>query len=362
MNEVRVPRALAVAAWLIVTATAGGAQMTTRDSASVLVFPKVIVDVSWDTTIQLTNTANRPARAICYYVNGSLTNPSLPPGPLNPRLWTQADFELSLVPQQPTHWVVSRGRPSDESDNRCDDPSGECDGTGFDPGRVPPVDAGFSGELLCYEVDASGAPWSGNALIGHATLTHLGSGEVAKYPAIGSLGLQTNDANGTLCLGGEPGGNCPDGAEYRGCSQEWILSHPTDYDDLPVDGEASRTNLAIAPCGHDFLTQVPKRLTLQFEVTTEFEERFSASASVDCWSDLALAEVGTIFNRATTGADWVQTRVRASASSLGGFVVIQQTSHETARPALRTLVATAPPQGDLGAHTDLIQVPQGSVQ
>ena len=83
------------------------AAVTTEQSASILVFPKVISDGTRDTIIQITNTSNNMRHAHCFYVNGALTNPSLPVGPLNPPLWTEIDFDIWLTKQQPTHWVVS---------------------------------------------------------------------------------------------------------------------------------------------------------------------------------------------------------------------------------------------------------------
>jgi len=355
-------RRLAVVAWLVAVApSVGGAQTTTSEAASLLVFPKVVVDGEWDTTIQLTNTANRPARAICYYVNGALTFPGLPPGPTNPPLWTQVDFRLSLVRQQPTQWVVSRGRELDETDNVCQPPFTGCVGTGLDPGNVPPVAEGFTGELLCYEVDASGAPWSGNALIGHATLTHVASGAVLKYPAVGSAGLPSNDADGTLCLGGEPSDACPSGAEYRGCPRSWTVSHPTDFDDRDSDGAASLTRLTVAPCTHDFLTQQPQTLSLNFISTNEFEQRFSAAAQVTCWTDLALADVSQVFERDIIGADWAQTEIRSAGQTPGGFRLVQQTAHATVEPERASVVAIVPPQLDGEPQADVIRVAEENV-
>jgi hypothetical protein len=340
----------------------GGAQTTTGVGASLLVFPQVVVDGEWDSAIQLTNTANRPAYAICYYVNGALTFPDLPPGPSNPRLWTQVDFTLSLVRQQPTQWVASRGRAVDEADRVCESPFTGCDGTGFDPGIVPAVVAGFSGELICYEVDASGAPWSGNALIGHATLTQRTTGVVVKYPAVGSIGLPSNDADGTLCLGGATSEVCPSGAEYRGCPRSWTISHPTEFDDRDSDGAASQTHVVVAPCSHDFVTQQPQTLTLNFLATNEFEQRLSTSAQVTCWTDFALADVDRIFDRDVLGADWAQTEIRAAGQTPGGFRLVQQTRHVAVESERATAVAIVPPQLDGTPQADLIRVPEGSVQ
>src|ERR1700690_2375820 len=91
---------------------------TTEQSASILVFPKVIADGTRDTIIQITNTSNNMRLTHCFYVDGALTNTSLPAGPQNPPLCTEIDFDIVLTKQQPTHWVVSTGRlnnPLDKS-------------------------------------------------------------------------------------------------------------------------------------------------------------------------------------------------------------------------------------------------------
>jgi hypothetical protein len=342
-------------------ANVAAAQLTTREAAAVVVFPKVIADGTWETTIQLSNTANRPARALCYYVNGALTFPDQPPGPGNAPQWSQVDFTLTLVRQQPTQWVVSRGRAFDPTDQACASPLDDCDGTGIDPGSIPPSPPGFTGELLCIENDASGAPWSGNALIGHATLTHLASGEVVKYPAIGARGFDTNDADGTLCLGGEPQEGCPKGGEYDACAQQWDVSHPAEFDDRPVDGGSSRTRLTIVPCGQDFETQVPERITLQLRVTNEFEMAFSASTTVDCWGDVRLADF-TIFDRDVLGSSWVHTRLQTASSTSSAFTVVQQSVRESGEPPLFTAVATIPAQREAAEEPNRIVVPQEGVE
>lgn len=356
MRQLGCKRLIAVLGCLAVAAAPSAAQLTTRDAAAVLIFPKVIVDGSWDTTIQLSNNANRPAYAVCHYVNGAATFPDLPPGPDNPPLWTEADFPVFLVRQQPTHWVGSRGRtPSGTLDNRCTGPLDDCDATGLDPGRIPPIGPDFTGELLCVEVDASGAPWSGNALTGHATLTHLQTGEVIKVPALGARGFDSNDADGTLCLGGEPDERCPRGGEYEACARRWNLSHPAEFDDSPVDGYSSRTTLTVVPCGQDFELQEPTRLTLQMLATSEFETRFSSSTTVECWGEIALADF-FIFDRDTLGSDWVYTRLQSPSPS-PGFALVQQTIGAGGKPPTFTATATVGALGEPSEQPDLLVFP-----
>jgi len=225
------------------------ARVTTEQSASILVFPKVIADGTRDTIIQITNTSNNMRHAHCFYVNGAPTVPGVPvcdpstPGCLNPPLWTEIDFDIWLTRQQPTHWVVSRGRLFEPRDATCRtdscDPAttggptvsspqafADCCDAGIDPGRVPPVPPDFTGELKCIEVDASGFPVPGNALKGEATLEDPRTGDVSKYNAIGIKGFDTNNMDGTLCLGGGVTNECPTGAEYEACPSLWILDHP----------------------------------------------------------------------------------------------------------------------------------------
>ena len=81
---------------------------------------------------------------------------------------------------------------------------------------------GFRGTLDCVQLDRGGAPTSGNALRGIATLIGA-DGDVAKYEAVGIPGAPANDADGILCLGGEAGEDCPRGAEYGACPLTWLL-------------------------------------------------------------------------------------------------------------------------------------------
>src|SRR5262249_6995928 len=95
------------------------AQGSTRRRRLSLGFPRVISDGTRDTIIQITNTSNSMVHAHCFYVNGALTFPEFPPGPTNPPRWVETDFDIWLTKQQPTHWVVSKGRLVDSTDPSC---------------------------------------------------------------------------------------------------------------------------------------------------------------------------------------------------------------------------------------------------
>ena len=349
------------------------AQVTTDRSASILVFPKVISDGTRDTIIQITNTSNSMVHAHCFYVNGAPTDLTFPPGPLNPPLWTEVDFNIVLTKQQPTHWVASVGRLVDPTDPPCDNnpPFYNCNGAGIDPGEgfggvgVPPVQEFFTGELKCIEVDASGAPVSGNHLKGEATLvtfdicdpfseTCVLSGvectdngdceddpadfDVAKYNALGIVGNENNDGDGILCLGGEPSDECPQGAEYDACPATWIANiyaddapdvvHASVNEDIP-DDSAVDTSFTFVPCTENFETQNPTSLTIFIQAYNEFESAFSAITNVTCWADLDLEDISNIFNYTNPmGSTFVQTRLRPSAQTQSGFLMVGEEFHE----------------------------------
>ena len=360
-------------------AGAARADTTTDRSASILVFPKVIADGTRDTIIQISNTSNSVVHAHCFYVNAEPADPFSPPDPVfNPPLWQELDFDIWLTKQQPTHWVVSEGRLIDPSDPACDQNNADCNGSGIDPGRVPPVVQPFTGELKCIEVDASGAPLSGNHLKGEATEVRLDvcnpnngqcevSGfecdppngnsnclvvdddaspaaqlfprqistgllyDVSKYNAIGILGNEFNNGDGVLCLGGQPDdGDCPTGAEYNACPDTWILNHFGQGVEDPVAGTDSSvdTRITIVPCTENFETQEPTTVTIQLLTWNEFEQPFSSSVQVTCWADLALEDINPAF---TSGlrTTYEQTRLRSANLTTSGFMVVGTEHHET---------------------------------
>jgi len=376
------------------------ARVTTEQSASILVFPKVIADGSRDTIIQITNTSNNMRHAHCFYVNGALTDPTLPEGPDNPPLWTEIDFDIWLTKQQPTHWVVSTGRLDNPLDSPCRvagklkqcDPStsgtdtADCCDAGYDPGHVPPVVPDFMGELKCIEVDASGFPVPGNSLKGEATLETLDTGDVSKYNAIGLKGFDTNNMDGVLCLGGPVSATCSSGAEYEACPATWILDHPSIGASDPVVTEQDfctdatgttinsctssvSTTLTVVPCTENFETQTPLPVTLQFAITNEFEQVFSASTTFRCWASFNLEDINTIFRVENVGGDILQTRMRSASGTPGGVMAVLEETHTdsfTIGGTSHTFVARAAQN----AHTtfqdqtvaDIITIPADQIQ
>ena len=402
-----------IAAALVGLAIGGAqAQVTTEKSSSILVFPKVIANGTADTVIQITNTSNSMVHAHCFYVNGALTFPDLPPGPINPPLWTEVDFDIWLTKQQPTHWVVSAGRLVNAADQPCSNKAQVdeataggifaggfygCNDAGLDPGRVPPVVEYFTGELKCIEVDPSGAPLSGNHLKGEATTTEFNVcdpgdpldptdgfcnlqesttctsnadcdqtiTDVAKYNALGVIGNENNDGDNVLCLGGEPSEECPNGAEYDACPQFWIANHFAEGAPNPtVDDGYVDTKWTIVPCTQNFETQAPETVTIFIETWNEFEQAFSSFATVTCWDELHLDEINPVtFGYDALGTSFAQSRLRPSAQTSSGFMMVQSEGYHSDDDD--GFIATA----DVNLHIegerpgpDLITIPPDQVQ
>jgi len=275
------------------------AEVSTDVSGSVLVFPKVVwtggdTDISRDTVIQISNTSNNMVHAHCFYVNAQQFN-GVP-------LWQVTDFSIWLTRQQPTHWVASQGRfinPSDGLGN---------DGSGLDPGAIPPVPPGFEGELKCIQTDVVGVPFGGNSLKGEM-LIRSANGDVSKGNAVAILAnpdLAANDPADELLLDNTPNHD----GEYNSCPNTWLLDHFVDGatntvvdthnplwcagGDCPI-----RTYLTLVPCTQDFENAVPATVTVQFSIINELEQVFSASTTVTCWETTRLADIDSPTGKCT---------------------------------------------------------------
>ena len=159
------------------------ADVTTDQSASIIIFPKVIVDGTRDTLIQIANTDNMQANAECVYINTSGTCsittsqacnvdtdcPTGPPAEVCVHQCTETNFTIFLTGQQPTFWQSRCGADGD-SRGRCSNPSTRDSSANYPADARSP----FVGELKCIEVDASGAPVAQNSLKGEAIIGGLG--------------------------------------------------------------------------------------------------------------------------------------------------------------------------------------------
>lgn len=308
-------RGLGIGLWIVVSATAvARADVSVDEGGTILMYPKVINAGGRDTIIQMTNAGNTLMHLHCYYTDARPRDPRFPPGPTNPPLWQEVDFYLWLTRQQPTAWRVSQGRSLNP-----------LDGGGLDPGSIPGVSSGFTGELVCVEVDSSGNPISANRLEGTATLIS-GSGDASRYAAIAIKGGPLAGENGrTLQL---------DNEHYNSCPNTLILNHfaagapspvagpPDDFGDCG-GGCPIRTEVTLIPCGRDYENQDAGSSTVSLAIYNEFEERFSGSIAVDCWANVNL---GGSMSFTVLGTLTAQTRLTPVSTS-GGVVGIAEETH-----------------------------------
>jgi hypothetical protein len=337
-------------------ASANQTDVTTEQGGSIIIFPKVIWDGTRDTIIQIANIGNPVAQARCFYIDAGPLNPNFPPGPTNPPQWNETDFNIFLTKQQPTQWVASKGR-------RVSIDSFKTAGYGLDPGLIPPVRKGFTGELKCVQVDDSDVPVRSNQLKGEATLRRA-DGDVSEYNAValrGNPGAGNNDNPNQLNLDwtqNNPGG------QYSACPDTLIFNHVAyDAPDLVVqqlgtctpacfggtnDGTTCTdnsnctgggkclqcpvtTNLTLVPCSEDIEDQLPASSTVSFTIWDEFERRFSSSVTVNCWFSADLNQIHpNAFSYSTLGTFSAHTRITPNPGAPGVLGVAEETRSDNA--------------------------------
>jgi hypothetical protein len=342
------------------------ADATINHGSSIVIFPKVIADGTRDTLIQIGNISNGTVFAHCFYVDASPANPFEPAGPTNPRLWVETNFDIALTRQQPTIWRVSTGRIQNiqAALGSCNDVTvvnvarQEC--PGFQPGNDPNTGTFFEGELKCIQVDASGAPVSGNALKGEAIIEDLevaSNGNISAYNAIGITGLQVQS---------DPALNL-DNIEYNACPESVTIHHLAENAPDPVLGEEFRasTEVTVIPCTENFLTQETTNVTLQFLSYDEFESPTSTTTQLDCWLNDTFETIDGAFSNFSyaSGSTVRRTTVRGSAASNSGILAVAETFRVSENGAGVRMGASAANTTVTGSRTlDVITLPAGSCQ
>jgi hypothetical protein len=281
-----------------------GAQPTLSRSASILYLPRVVAESSRDTVIEIANVSNSSVSAICLYLDGASG--------------LQVNFQADLIRQSSARWTASQGL-------LC--PGPQCN---FFRGLIPPLPLPFAGALTCIEVEPNGSPLAGDHLVLGATVVDLATGDTEAYEAIGLSGFETGDGDPTLCLGGsDPTDECPLGPEYAGCPDEWILNHVAEGSEDPLAGPGSSVNttLTFVNCGQDFEEATAPDVPLQFTITNELEQNFSASTTVASWAETSLEEIGAVFGADLLGTTYAQTRIRAVQ---GGVAIVAREERRTA--------------------------------
>jgi hypothetical protein len=338
------------AAALALTASSARAETYSDTGAAVLIWPKIVVDDTTDTLLQVSNQAGVASFAHCFYVNANsrCTNTGLAcdssaecedngffgaclPG------WIEINFDIFLTPDQPLAWAASQGLSG--SSTPCPGGLGSiCSGNAGT--SIPPVgEVPFIGELKCIQGDpvtrlpfpCDGTPACRNDLVGGATVTTvegisaLASEQInpQRYNAVGLRTTNFNNGDNVLVIGGA------DAPEYQPCSQVLVFNHFFDGAVDPVSGEAeAASELSLVPCTQDFLIQQVPRVTAQFLVYNEFEQRFSTSRLVECLLDSPISLIDTtqpnrsIFSAAVSGTVAGQTRITGVGGGLVGSALL----------------------------------------
>ena len=321
-----------LAACILMAGTARADESTERPG-SLLIFPKVVQAGGRETIIQITNTGNGVDNLHCFYINGEN-------GPSGHPLCQVTDFFISLTKQQPTHWDVSTGRPVNPNDAIA----------GFDPGIIPPVAPGFTGALVCVEVDVDNTPVAMNKIKGEATLEGPAA-DISKYSGVA---FQGNTGGGTpdniLTLN-------PNGVEYDACRTASIFNFIPDSATDPVieamgdggtcdqastvPGQGCNSNaqcgpgtcttgqsrvvssITALPCNLDFQTQVATNFKLGFEVYDGDQTGHSTSSGpLSCWASINLADISQAISNTDGGplaGPYASMRI---TSTTGGPVVL----------------------------------------
>ena len=349
------------------------AATSSDEPAAIVVWPKIVVDtqgkftggeVRTDTVVQLSNVDTVNAKeAHCFYINGNshcANNPALvcesasdcPSGTSGFAAcvpgWSEVDFDIIITSEQPLAWNASEGLQRGDfpleartchsgiatghpcnSDADCAGIAGSCLPLQTNIGSgIPPVpEDPFVGELKCIQYALTNPPVpdqtaGSNKLKGEATIESVVAGpsqpiglvDVAKYNAVG-LKFDAAEA------GVPPNELHMDGVQYEACPTTLLLNFFFESADLifPNTGD-----LTLVPCGDDFLDQIPGKVTAQFLVFNEFEQRFSTSRLVDCFFESRLGNIDTpnadrsIFSFNVAGTIAGQARIRGVGNAPTG--------------------------------------------
>lgn len=368
---------VAVAAVVSLMVTRTPAEVIASDrTANYVVYIDVQVDAvdQWgqgrrvDTVLQLTNTATAGCRTVqCVYVNATKhcsnapalacrTNSDCEPGAsCGISDCSETNFTIALSAGQAIGWSASLGGTVP----RDDVTTPPCDGGVEQPILGVPGDV-FQGELKCVELSGpDGTPINANDLKGEATIYQVstsGAGvDVRSYNAVGFRAIATDGlAQSRLCVGGSAQGNpctapgdCAGGscdtvmclgqtndasgspaagavcrsATHASCPATLLFNHWFDGVPNPITNEPFRTDLTLVPCSEDLTATGPSATpatAVQFLVFNEFEQRFSASMSLTCYSKTRLSQIDvrpgnesySIWNVAVQGTWSGQTRIR----------------------------------------------------
>lgn len=281
-------------------ASVASADVSSTNPAAIVIFPKIVVGPTTnfptpaDTIVQLSNTSDRPVNVRCFYINANghcstteaICDPSADPAVIQTVCgtgnhcvpgWVETDFAFRLTPKQPVIWLASKGLAKLPLADQPG-PRGH-----FNGGSVPPVPENpMVGELKCVEVGDDERPTDDNDLKGEATIETVGGTDARSYNAIGIQAIDgANNGDNTLVLG----------QEYNSCPSVLILSHFFDRAVEPAFAGTVTSDLTLVPCSQDLNLQETYKTTVQYLVYNEFEQRFSTSKPINCFTEISLSDI-----------------------------------------------------------------------
>lgn len=359
--------ALAATLVLLGFAASAVAQVSLADyTAGYVVLPKVVVHTTggtpppvlggstFDTIIQLTNTNQQdPINVHCWWVNankhcatptGAICESNadcIAQGQAGPcqQDWGVTNFEVTLTQGQPIGFLASAGL----NPLPCGSLVGPgCVGTAAGSVKGVPEDP-FRGELKCLQVDEDDIPVDQNDLKMEATIVSSSPTTIppittaASYNGIGFRSVDTGTGlpEDPICLGSPPP-NVSCAGDYVPCPSVLHLEHF--FENAPTGlNTFATTELTLVPCSEDLGDPTASEafsVTAQMLVYNEFEQRFSTSASVQCYKSVRLSDIDTtpglnndqysIFAVGVQGTITGQTRIKGQQGAQGrlGFGIL----------------------------------------
>jgi hypothetical protein len=241
--------------------------------SALLMFPYIDSGGGRDTRIELVNLSGFPLELQCFFVNAESVQ------------CNEIGFFLALTPYQPVAWLASEGV------------SNELNST-----AAPPF---FGvGELKCAVVPPQPNVDLYNALQGRATV-YDSDGKTVSYSSVAFRRFSDGEFTGLLQLNGSEYAQCPDKLHF----------------DVLTDTPTSTSELILLPCTQDLLLQSFEELTVQFLIINEFEQTFSTSYGIRCFSRKTLSEVADSLTRAVAGSDTAHVVIRGVRGPLIGLVI-----------------------------------------
>lgn len=307
---------------LAVTPASSHAQASPDAPATLVVFPHLELDSARgiDTVVQLSNSnRSRSATVWCFYVAADAA-------------CSPTSFRLEITRGQPLSWRIGDGRSKFPLDDRPG-PAGEQNRQSL----IPPVPSDpFEGSLWCTVYDfSSERPLPSDDLVGVATIERFDGVELdaASYSAVGIRRVRGRPAGNPMVLGGTFG-------SFEPCARTLDAVHYLDGAlDAPTKSSRVTTRLVILPCNLDFSRPAERRISLQYEVTNELEQRLAVRREqVGCEQPGPLSSIDasrpdrSIFSAAAGGTLTGQTRVYADDGAVGLVAVAIETHSRVDTP------------------------------